>query len=303
MSATPPGPNKSPGAPDGRPPVVWLGGALCDPAAASVHWSDHGITVGDGVFETIKLADGAPFALRRHLDRLEASAAGLALPLPPRPVVEAAVAEVAAAWGPGLGRMRITVTGGPGPMGSGRGDEGPTLMVTAGAMSMTREPTAVVTVPFTRNEHGALAGLKTTSYAENVVALARATAVGASEAVFANTRGELCEGTGTNVFLADVGPDGTVLVTPPLSSGCLAGVTRALLLEALAAEGTPAEERAVPAAALLAAPEAFLVSTAREVQPIRAVDGVALPAAPGPLILAAMAAWDGAHARPTAGGG
>ena len=174
-------------------------------------------------------------------------------------------------------------------------------MVTAGAMALTREPTDVVTVPFTRDDRGALAGLKTTSYAENVVALARATAMGASEAVFANTRGELCEGTGTNVFLADMRPGGPVLVTPPVSSGCLAGVTRALLLEALAAAGTPAEERAVPAEALLTAPEAFLVSTAREVRPIRAVDGVALPAAPGPLTLAAQTAWDTAHGDPAVG--
>ena len=98
-----------------------LGGALCDPATAAVHWSDHGITVGDGVFETIKLAGGAAFALRRHLDRLEASAAGLALALPARALVEAAVAEVAAPWGPEPGRMRITVTGGPGR--SARGGE------------------------------------------------------------------------------------------------------------------------------------------------------------------------------------
>ncbi len=74
-------------------------------------------------------------------------------------------------------------------------------------------------VGWTRNERGALAGLKTTSYAENVVALARAHEAGATEAMFANTRGELCEGTGTNVF---VGVDG-LLVTPPLDSGCLDG--------------------------------------------------------------------------------
>jgi branched-chain amino acid aminotransferase len=275
---------------------VWVDGALRDPATASVHWSDHGITVGDGVFETVKLVGDRPFALGPHLDRLERSADGLMLDLPRRALVEAAVAEVSTAWAATAGqdavaRLRITVTGGPGPAGSERGTGGPTLMVTASTMQMTREPTGVVVVPFVRNERGALSGLKTTSYAENVVALARARAAGASEAVFANSVGNLCEGTGTNVFLAVDG----ALVTPPLWSGCLAGVTRALLLTALEAAGRPAEERDVPVDALATAAEAFLVSTGREVQPIAAVDGVALPEAPGPLTRAAMAAWDAAY--------
>ena len=81
-------------------------------------------------------------------------------------------------------------------------------------------------VPWRRNQHGALTGVKTTSYAENVVALAAARAAGVGEALLANTAGELCEGTGTNVFCVLDG----VPCTPPLSSGCLAGVTRALVL-------------------------------------------------------------------------
>ena len=85
----------------------------------------------------------------------------------------------------------------------------------------------MVVVPWPRNERSAVAGLKTTSYAENVVALAHATERGAGEAIFANLAGNLCEGTGSNVF---VGVDGR-LVTPPLSSGCLAGITRELVLE------------------------------------------------------------------------
>ena len=88
-------------------------------------------------------------------------------------------------------------------------------------------------MPWVRNERSATAGLKTTSYAENVVALDRAHAEGGSEALFANTRGELCEGTGSNVVVV-VDDE---LVTPPLSSGCLAGITRELLLEWAADEG------------------------------------------------------------------
>lgn len=275
--------------------VVWLDGELRDPAEATIAWRDHGITVGDGVFETVKLMGDRPFALGAHLDRLARSAEGLVLRLPQRSVLEAAVREVAVAWsvaaGGGTGRLRITVTAGPGPAGSERGTEGPTLLVTASPMELSRDPTGVAVAPWTRNEHGALAGLKTTSYAENVVALAHARRSGASEAVFANTRGELCEGTGTNVFVGVRG----VLVTPPLESGCLAGVTRALLLDALASHGADAEERTLPIEALAAADEAFLVSTGREVQPVATVDGAALPAAPGPLTGAAMAAWDAAY--------
>ena len=267
--------------------VVWLAGALADPADASVHWSDHGLTVGDGVFETIELRRGAPFALRRHLERLDRSAQGLGLEPPDPAELSRAVAEVAAAWGEEPGRLRITYTAGPGPMGSNRGTAAPTLLLAAAPMRVLTEPTDVLVVPFTRNERGALAGLKTTSYGENVVALALANEAGCSEALFANTRDELCEGTGSNVV---VGLDGT-LVTPPLASGCLAGVTRALLLEALAAAGTPAAEATVPMSRLDEVTEAFLVSTGRHVQPIRRLGGRALPGCPGPATSRAAQIW------------
>jgi len=90
-------------------------------------------------------------------------------------------------------------------------------------------------VPWPRNERGALAGVKSTSYAENVVALAEATRHGAGEAVFANLAGHLCEGTGSNVFIERH----REVLTPPLSSGCLAGITRGLLLEWGAKAGMP----------------------------------------------------------------
>jgi branched-chain amino acid aminotransferase len=177
-------------------------------------------------------------------------------------------------------------------MGSSRGAGGPTLLVVAATLVVDRSPTAVAVVPWTRNEHGALAGLKTTSYADNVVALAAAGDAGASEALFANTAGALCEGTGSNVFAGF----GERLVTPPLSSGCLAGVTRALLLEALAGAGVPAEESDVPLGELAVADEVFLVSTTREVQPVRRVhwpDGaVTQPGARGPLTERCQELWD-----------
>lgn len=274
-----------------RPPVVWIDGSLRDPTVAGVHWSDHGLTVGDGVFETLKLNRGSAFALRRHLDRLEHSARGLRIPLPEREVIERAVEEVARQWGTDPGRLRVTVTAGRAPAGSGRSNADPTLLVTAAELHSSREPADVIVVDATRNERGALVGLKTTSYAENALALALARESGAEEALFANTRGELCEGTGTNIFVAR----GDTLWTPTLDSGCLAGITRALLLDAMEAAGCPAVEGRLSLEDLREAPEAFLVSTVREVQPIRSVDGRRLARSPGPLSARAAEVWDSAY--------
>ena len=265
-----------------------MGGRLVDESEAVISVLDHGFTVGDGVFETLKVYRGRPFAVRRHLERLAASAAALGLDLPDAEVVRAAIDEVIDANRLASATLRVTVTSGSGPLGSVRGQTGPTVVVTAAAPAPWPRTADVVVVPWPRNERGALAGLKTTSYAENVMALDWARRRGGDEALFANLAGNLCEGTGTNVFLAV----DRRLVTPPLRSGCLAGVTRALVIEACAVA-----EEDVTLAQLLDAPEAFLASTTREVQPIRAVDGRALPAAPGPLTAAAAEALAAVVAR------
>lgn len=254
---------------------VWVNGTLLDdPDDRVLSVFDHGFTVGDGVFETVKVVDGTPFAMRRHLDRLERSARGLGLYGPDRALVGDAVAAVLDGESYPKGRLRITLTGGPGPAGTQRGTEGPTLVVVAGPLDPSPESTAVVMVPWRRNDQGATAGLKTTSYADNVIALAYARERGGSEAILANTAGLLCEGTGTNVFLGLGGR----LVTPPLSAGCLAGVTRELVLELV-----DVVEEDVPVEALARSGEMFLTSSTRDVQPVRAVDGRLLPACPGPL--------------------
>jgi branched-chain amino acid aminotransferase len=262
---------------------IWVDRHLVEEKDARVSVFDHGFTVGDGVFETAKVVNGVPFAISRHLNRLVHSAQGLGLHVNPTQV-RTAVSEVLADNETlPLGRLRITVTGGASPLGSDRGSAPPTLIV---ALAAGKEwpPTAdVAVVPWVRNERAATAGLKTTSYADNVVALAHAHQVGAAEAIFANTQGQLCEGTGTNVFLA---VDGR-LATPPLSSGCLPGVTRALLLEWL----DDVDEVDLPVTALQEASEAFLTSSTRDLQPIRAVDGQVLAAAPGPLTHHAMDVW------------
>jgi branched-chain amino acid aminotransferase len=269
--------------------ILWFDGALRDPDTPLVRPLDHGFTVGDGVFETCELVGGKVFALTRHLARLGRSADGLGLRLPPEEVVRGAVAQVADAWagsaGDATGRLRITVTGGPAPLGSDRGTASPTLVVAASA-ARPPGPVRVHVVPWTRNERSAVAGLKTTSYAENVVALARAHQQGADEAIFANSRDELCEGSFSNVLVET--PD--ALITPPLSSGCLAGVTRELVLEWAAEAGLPVREATSPISAIRTAAHAAITSSLKGVVPIVAVDGREL--APGPLTMRVAEMFD-----------
>lgn len=271
------------------PLVLWVGGRLVAPHEPVLRADDHAL-VGDGAFEAIKVLDGRPFALTRHLSRLQRSLEPLGIDVD-LDEVHAAVralmatdqAQVSPSW------LRITVTGGSAPMGTGAVGLRPTVVGAVAPMAPWGPTTDVVVAPWRRNEYGATTGLKTISYADNVIANRYAHAAGADEAVFANTRGQLCEGTGTNIVVA---VDGR-LATPTLAAGCLAGVTRELLLEWL----PELEERDVPTEALADASEAFLTSTSRNVHPIRRVGGRALAAAPGPLSRHALEVWERNAAR------
>ena len=255
--------------------TVWINGELLPDDDAQVSVFDHGLVAGDGVFETIKVAAGVPFAMTRHLQRLRNSAIGLGLPEPDLEYIRAgAMAVVADSGAPPLARLRITFTGGKSPLGSERIGAPANSIVAMAPQPFPADAVDVVLAPWPRNERGAMTGIKTTSYGENVRALAYAGERGGSEAIFGNTVGQLCEGTGTNVFVVHGGR----LLTPPLASGCLAGVTRALVIE-----WADAVEEDLPLEALADADEAFLSGTTRDVQPIRSVDGKALPAAPGPV--------------------
>jgi branched-chain amino acid aminotransferase len=263
-----------------------VNGALVAEDAPVVRADDHGLVVGDGVFETCAVIDGAPFALTRHVRRLHESAAGLGLTFD-EDLVRRGINEVLADCPP-RARLRITVTGGPSPYGSDRGDGPPTVLIATGSLKEWPPTADVALVPWTRNERAATAGLKTTSYADNVVALAWAHERGAAEALFANSRDEVCEGTGSNVFYEHDGR----LCTPPLSSGCLGGITRELLVEWLRAEGADVDESPRPVEALRTAREAFLTSSTRGAQAIRALDGVAYADAPGPLTRRAIEVYE-----------
>jgi branched-chain amino acid aminotransferase len=276
---------------------TWVNGTLLtDPDAPAVSARDHGLTVGDGVFEVIKVVDGRPFVLQPHLERLVRSARGLGIPEPDLDVVRRGVGEVLSGEPLTLGRVRVTWTGGLAPLGSERGNGSGSLVVSAASMETWPDSTAIATVPWPRNERGALAGLKTTSYGENVRALALATERGATEAVFANLRGQLCEGTGTNVFYVVHGE----LRTPTLASGCLAGITRRLVLDWYGAVEVDEPIEVVAAGAS----EAFLASTTRDVQGIHRWDDRDLPGL-GPVTAEVRKVWNEREAellgdRPTA---
>ena len=263
------------------PGAYWVDGEIVAAGVAAVSPVDHAIIVGDGVFETLKVVDGVPFALTRHLGRLKRSADGLGLPEPDDGLVRKAVAETLAADRE-AGRLRITWSSGPGPLGADRGGGPGTLLVASSPGTVWPETVRVHLCEWTRNERGALTGLKTTSYAENVRALEAAHQREASEALLTNTQGRLCEGAGTNVFLVV----DRQLVTPPLSSGCLAGITRELVLEL-----TEVVEREIEPGEFAVASEAFLTSSTREVGAISAVDDTVLPAAPGPVTAELTAAF------------
>jgi branched-chain amino acid aminotransferase len=243
---------------------IWLNGRLYDdPQQATVAGMDHGLIVGDGVFETLKVTERGAFAVRRHLNRLSRSAAALQLPAPDHMQISEAIESVLDGRGFPLGKLRITYTGGRGPLGS-EAAYGPPTLIAALAPAAAAPPLAsIVTAPWTRNEHGALAGVKSVSYAENVRALGFAASHNATEAIFLNTAGHLCEGTGSNIFFVFAG---TVL-TPPLSSGPLAGITRELIME-----WNSVEECDLTLDEAKRADEVFITSSMRDVQGIERWD-------------------------------
>ena len=265
---------------------AWANGQLLKtPGTPVISVLDHGMIVGDGVFETVAVNHSQPFALTRHLDRLVRSAEGLGIGQPDISAIREGVAATIEGQDSPFGRIRITVTSGPGPLGSPRGHSGLTTTVITEPCPKPPATSAIVTVPWPRNERGALAGLKTTSYAENAKMVEFALARGASEAVMPNTQGHLCEGTGSNIFYVR----GDTLITPTLDSGCLAGVTRALVLQWCASE-MDVVERDAPIEVLAEADEVILVGTTRDVQGIERVDARAL-AAPGPVTKRAQEIW------------
>jgi branched-chain amino acid aminotransferase len=268
------------------PMMIWLNDGILPLHEARLSPLDHGFLVGDGVFETLAIRDGVPFAGHEHYVRLRHSCEATGIACISEELYTQSLFQVAEANGLTEARVRITLTSGDGPLGSERGSGVGTMLVVATPLKPWPPTERVWLAPWTRNTQGALAGVKSVSYGENVRALLYAKERGAGEALVGNERGMLCEGTGSNVFVVWQGR----LITPPLSSGCLAGITRALTLQACATAGIPYEEVDVPVAVLDACEEAFLTSSTRDVHPISQINDRHL-SAPGPVTEKVQKAW------------
>ncbi|MCW3066875.1 MAG: aminotransferase class [Solirubrobacterales bacterium] len=250
--------------------VTCLDGRVMPTSEATISVTDEGLLRGDGVFEVIRVYDGQPFALDDHLARLGRSAENLRLPVD----VEAVRADVAAVLeatpeAERDGCLRVVVT---------RGGRRILIVEPAPAFPETIALASVVYAP-TR----VLDGVKSLSYASNMLATRLAREQGADEALLLTPHGRVLEGTTSSFFWAR---DDGVLRTPPLSDHILASITRARLLEELEVVEEPCSREELDRVE-----EAFLASTNREIHPVHAIDGRALPVAPGPLTRAADAAF------------
>lgn len=243
----------------------WINDELVPIVDAKVSVLDHGFTVADGVFETLLVTDGKVFALDRHLARLTKSASGLGIALPEVAKISNGIEQVLQKNPKvNFGRLRVTVTSGAGPLGSDRTAATPTLVISLAEQAAWSASTKVLLVPWSRNENSPLAGLKTTSYAENVYALDAAKSQGFSEAIFCDTSGRLCEGTGSNIFLIK----DERIFTPSDASGLLRGITRDLVIEWANESGFEVIERDVDPSELWSADEVFITSSTRDIHPV-----------------------------------
>jgi branched-chain amino acid aminotransferase len=238
---------------------LWLNGRLLDPEAARIDPADRGFTLGDGLFETIRVEAGLPAHLGRHLARLRGSAAYLEIPLPwSDPVIGEAIAQLLAAEGLREAALRLTLSRGPGPRGIiPPAAPAPTLLITAGP-----RPAPAVT---RRNEASPLSHLKTLNYLDNILARREATRLGADDAILLNSAGRLAEATIANLFVLK----GGIWRTPPVADGALPGIARGLLLAGGAVEASldPSD---------LAQAEAAFLSNSLGLRPIASIEGRAI---------------------------
>ncbi len=239
------------------PHLACLDGAVMPAADAVVPATDEGLLRGDGAFEVICLYGGRPYALDAHLERLARSARNLRLSID-LDAVRADVARLldAAAGEPDPGCLRIVLTRG-----------GRRLLLTE---SLPEHAPAIRLATVTYAPVRLLDGVKSLSYAANMLATRIAQEQGADEALLVTPHGRVLEAPTSSIFWVA----GGAIRTPPLSDHILASITRALALEL-----ADVEERSCTLDELHAADEAFLASTTRELQPVASVDGRAIGAA------------------------
>ncbi len=234
---------------------IWLNGSIVE-AAKAIDADDRGVTLGDGLFETLAVCDGAPLRFDRHMTRLATGATVLGMPVPvEKASLLQAVHEVCAAADVIEGSARITLLRGPAARGVlPPANPVPTLMVTAssGEVGKTGNVTAIISTRTRRNELSPLSAVKSTNYLDAILAAEEARAAGAEEAILLNTQGNVAEATAANVFCRL----GEHLVTPPVADGALPGIMRACVMEA-----ETLIERSLSVDDLRIADEVFLTSS------------------------------------------
>lgn len=256
---------------------LYLNGDILSPEQAGLSPADRGFTLGDGLFETIKVSHAQPLRLGGHLRRLGDGATTLRLPVPSSDDLRSALARVIAANGLEYGALRLTISRGPGQRGLLPPQPAtPTVLITAGPLPPALPPAqAIIAASVRRNAHSPLSRCKSLSYLDNILARQEAADNNADEAVLLNTDGYVAETTIANLFM--VGADG-ILVTPPVADGALPGIRRAELLRSMVAL-----ERSISTDDLRAAREVFLTN-ALSVRPLVSLDGRAIgDGQPGPL--------------------
>ena len=257
--------------------LIHLNGALVSAADARVDPADRGLTLGDGLFETIRARDGRPLRLAAHCARLRAGADVLDLPVPVSDeALGRALEETLKANAVTDGVLRLALTRGPGPRGLLPPPQPrPTLLITAATEASSPSPIrAVIATKTRRNEHSPLSRCKCINYLDNILARLEAAKRGADDALLLNTAGRLAGTTMANLFLVIDG----VVVTPPVADGALPGVIRA---EVLAAAG--AEERSLKPEDLASASEAF-ITNCLGIRAVVSVDGAPIgDGRPGPV--------------------
>lgn len=269
--------------------LCWMNGRIVPAAQARVPVLDHGLLYGDGVFEGIRFYRRRAFRLRAHLERLADSARAIALSLPlALDELAAAVDSLIAACALDDGYLRLVVTRGVGPLGlDPRGCAMPAVFIVADRLSLVgdtvRERGARVIVAATRRlaPDGLDPRIKSLNYLNHILARLEANQAGADEAILLNSQGRVAEGTADNVFVVHHGR----LLTPPVTDGALAGITRAAIMALAGEAGIPVVEASLAPYDLYTSDEVFLTGTGAELIPVASVDGRCMGACPGPVYL------------------
>ncbi len=276
--------------------LVWLDGRIVAHRRATIPIDDRGFLFGDAVFETLRLDGGRPRALAAHLGRLRRTLRAWHFPKLPWDL-GAAIDELVRAARIEDAALRITVTRGSGATLVPPPDLVSRVLLVPRPippeLPLLRERgVAVVRLPFGRGPGRLTAGYKTTDYLTAVAGRMAAERAGAFEALYVEPGGLISEGTTSNVFVVRRGR----LCTPPLSAGCLPGVTRAFVMARARSMGLEVEEAPLPATRLARCDEAFLTGSVIEILPVTQIDGAPLgDGRPGPvtrrLATLCAAAW------------